>query len=70
MKEHCTNSYCKNISYSLVEGTFSIYGGLYNIKCNDNTYIMEERAEIEEGVDKFKNGDKVNYCPICLDWEE
>lgn len=61
------NHQCKKIKIATQKGTYSLYGGKYNIKDKDGNYLMEERAEVEESED-YKNGDTVYYCEICLNW--
>lgn len=66
----CNSPICKNIPYYLEEGIFSIYGGKFNVKLKDDSWLYNERQDIEEGLDEYKNGQIILYCPICFELEE
>tara|TARA_E500000331_G_C17211100_1_gene693728 strand:- start:888 stop:1097 length:210 start_codon:yes stop_codon:yes gene_type:complete len=66
----CNRTTCKNIPCYLEEGIFSIYGGKFNVKLKDDSLLYDERQDIEEGLDEFKSGQTILYCPICFELEE
>tara|TARA_R100000231_G_C5329233_1_gene165837 strand:+ start:457 stop:684 length:228 start_codon:yes stop_codon:yes gene_type:complete len=65
--EYCKNNTGLDVEFENV--TVSVYGGKYNFKRNDNTFVYEERLDPED-YSVFSNGAKILICPSCYLLEE